>query len=47
MYCKVYVHHVHKKCTNLKTKELKRLSKWKCDKCNEVVNNSDDTEIEM
>ena len=41
--CKLYV---HKKCTNLKTKELKRLNKWKFDKCSEVVNNSDDTEIE-
>ena len=41
--CKLYV---HKKCTNLKPKELKRLNKWKCDKCSEGVNNSDDTEIE-
>ena len=25
---------------------MKRLNKWKCDKCSEGVNNSDDTEIE-
>ena len=41
--CKLYV---HKKCTNLKTKKLKRLNIWKCEKCSEGVNNSDDTGIE-
>ena len=37
---------VHTKCTKLKTKELKCLDKWKRDKCSEVVDNSDDTDIE-
>ena len=28
--CKVCKLYVHKKCTKLKTKELKRLNEWKC-----------------
>ena len=44
--CKICKLYVHRKCTKLKTKELKRLNEWKCDKCNVTVQNSDDTEIE-
>ncbi len=34
--CKMYV---HKKCTKLKPKELKRCNEWTCDKCCEITQN--------
>ncbi len=44
--CKICNLYVHKKCTNLNPKELKRHKDWICDKCNSAISNGNDTLIQ-
>ena len=41
--CQMYV---HKKCTKLKPKELKKCKEWTCDKCLATVDKVDDSYIQ-